>query len=249
MDIVIFKELTTNDYLAELQVEADKYTGLYVDMDNAPERKYVKDKANDIKQLLKKIDRKRIDASKEFKVKVEKEAAIIIEKLKAANEPFTLLIDAHNLEQANIRAEEKRINDERVAALQLIDDHEDAIRDNRLFNLESGERERLKVEQIKKAAIEREEYAAQQVKLAEERQKQLVIDAATKKTNDENARLADINHVRSINRAIFISLTNAGLDKESAQLATQALMTGSFLILLGFKGSHISKKLLTSFSN
>ena len=31
MDIVIFKELTTADYLAELQVEADKYTGLYVD--------------------------------------------------------------------------------------------------------------------------------------------------------------------------------------------------------------------------
>lgn len=72
MDIAIFKEITTNDYLKELKVESEKYTGLYVDMEDAPQRKYVKDKAHDINQLLKKIDRKRIDASKEYKIKVEK---------------------------------------------------------------------------------------------------------------------------------------------------------------------------------
>ena len=43
MDITIFKELTTEEQLVELQLEADKYTGLYVDMSNAPERKYVKE--------------------------------------------------------------------------------------------------------------------------------------------------------------------------------------------------------------
>jgi len=224
MDIVIFKELTTTDYLAELQLEAEKYTGLYVDMDNAPERKYVKDKANSIKQLLKKIDRLRIDASKDFKLKVEKEASEIIEKLKTANEPFTLLIDAYAAERAKILADEKRINDERVAALQLEDDHEDAITLNRLFDLESGERARAKIEHEKHLKIEREEYADQQVEIEIDRQKQLVIDIATKKTNEENARLADKEHVRSINRAIFISFTNAGVDKESAKLATQALI-------------------------
>jgi len=217
MDIVIFKELTTTDYLVELQVEADKYTGLYVDMNNAPERKYVKDKANDIKQLLKKIDRKRIDVTKEFKLSVEKEAAIIIEKLKTANEPFTLLIDAHSLEQASIRAEEKRINDERVAALQLIDDHEEGITLNRLFDLESVERERLKVEQIKQAAIEREEYAKEQVKLVEERQKQGVIESLQRELDSEKKRLANKEYVQQVKTDIYKVLVQFGLSETDAK--------------------------------
>ncbi len=218
MEIVIFKELTTADYLAELQVEADKYTGLYVDMNNAPERKYVKDKASAIKQLLKDIDRKRIDESKEYKVEVEKEAAAIVEKLKAANEPFTLLIDAYAAERAKILAEEKRINDERVAALQLEDDHEDAITLNRLFDLESGERERLRVEHEKQLDVEREEYADQQVKLAEEAQKKSILESLQRQKDDENARPADIDHVRHINRLILKEMHGHGLpEKESKE--------------------------------
>ncbi len=218
MDIVIFKELTTTDYLTELQVEAEKYTGLYVDMDNAPERKYVKDKANSIKQLLKKIDRLRIDASKDFKLKVEKEASEIIEKLKTANEPFTLLIDAYAAERAKILADEKRINDERVAALQLEDDHEDAITLNRLFDLESGERARLKVEQIKQADIEREEYAKEQVEKAAANQTLINEAIERDKVHAENARLANVDHCAKINRAALVDFTyKLRIDEELAR--------------------------------
>lgn len=217
MEIVIFKELTTNDYLVELQVEAEKYTGLYVDMDNAPERKYVKDKANDIKQLLKKIDRKRIDASKEFKLSVEKEAADIIEKLKTANEPFTLLIDAYAAERAKILSEEKRTNDELVAALQLEDDHEDAISLNRLFDLESGERARLKVEHEKQLIIEREEYAKEQVEKAAANQ--ILINEAIErdKVHAENARLANKEHCSKVNNAILDVLMDSGIGIDNAK--------------------------------
>lgn len=217
MDIVIFKELTTSDYLAELQVEADKYTGLYVDMDNAPERKYVKDKANDIKQLLKKIDRKRIDASKEFKFKVEKEASDIIEKLKTANEPFTLLIDAYAKERAKILAEEKRINDERVAALQFEDDHEMGLLINKSYEFDKAKE---LAEVNRQQQIADEEFEAQKeeaTKLAAANQ--ILINEALErdKVHAENARLANKEHVRSINIAILDVLIEAGFTDHIAK--------------------------------
>ncbi len=217
MDIVIFKELTTSDYLAELQVEADKYTGLYVDMDNAPERKYVKDKANDIKQLLKKIDRKRIDASKEFKSKVEKEAADIIEKLKSANEPFTLLIDAYAAERAKILAEEKRINDERVAVLQFEDDHEMGLLINKSYEFDKAEELKLIADNEKRLKIEREKYADEQVKLAEERLLSKEARAKQVLINEENARLANKEHVQQVKTEIYKVLVQFGLSDADAK--------------------------------
>ena len=217
MDIVIFKELTTSDYLAELQVEADKYTGLYVDMDNAPEHKYVKDKANDIKQLLKKIDRKRIDASKEFKSKVEKEAADIIEKLKSANEPFTLLIDAYAAERAKILAEEKRINDERVAVLQFEDDHEMGLLINKSYEFDKAEELKLIADNEKRLKIEREKYADEQVKLAEERLLSKEARAKQVLINEENARLANKEHVQQVKTEIYKVLVQFGLSDADAK--------------------------------
>jgi len=123
MEVIIFKELTTDEYLTQLEEKAKEYEGLYVDMENAKERKFVKDKAHDIQQLLKKIDRKRIDESKEYKVKVEAEAALITERLQAANAPFQFLIDQHKAERAKILAEEKAIREAEELAVQIQVDH------------------------------------------------------------------------------------------------------------------------------
>ncbi len=46
MKVSIFKELTTEDQLCQLEAEAEKYTGLHVEMENKDERKFVKDKAS-----------------------------------------------------------------------------------------------------------------------------------------------------------------------------------------------------------
>lgn len=217
MDIVIFKDLTTNECLEELQVESEKYTGLYVDMENAPERKYVKDKADAINQLLKKINRKRIDLSKEYKNQVEQEAAQIVDLLLVANEPFTLLIDAHKTERAKVLDAEKARKQAILDAAQLELDHEMGLLINKTYEFDKAEEARILDEKL----IEIQEQAD---KAAEENQ--ILINEAIErdKVHAENARLTNVDWVRRINREIFKAFIDAGVDKESAKLATQALI-------------------------
>ena len=93
MSIVIFKEVTTEEVLQSLEADGEKYTGLFVDMDNAEERKYVKDSASKISGMLKTLDRARIDKARDFKQAIELEATEIKGRLEAANDPYTLLIE------------------------------------------------------------------------------------------------------------------------------------------------------------
>ena len=65
MSITLFKEITTEEALSKLEADGKKYTGLYVDMEDKEQRKYVKDSAALIIGLLKKVDRARIDKSKD----------------------------------------------------------------------------------------------------------------------------------------------------------------------------------------
>lgn len=148
MEIAIFTDLTTNEHLDQLKVESEKYTGLYVDMENAKERKYVKDKADGINQLLKKVERKRIDASKEYKIKVEAEAADIIERLQIANLPFTLLIDEYKEERKRILDAEKAEREAIELEVKIEADHEFALLMNDKFDNDKilAEQERIKHE-------------------------------------------------------------------------------------------------------
>ncbi|MCP3700562.1 MAG: hypothetical protein GY920_18920, partial [Aliivibrio sp.] len=65
MNIAIFEGTVTEDALKALEAEAEKYEGLYVDMSDAKQRKFVKDNSSSIKSILKDIDRKRIDIKKQ----------------------------------------------------------------------------------------------------------------------------------------------------------------------------------------
>lgn len=129
MSIVLFKEITTEEVLIELEAEGKKYEGLYVDMEDSKQRKYVKDSATLVNRLLKKVERARIDKSKEYKVNVEAEAKEITARLEAANAPFSLLIEAHNESRKQILAEEKRVEEVKeayrlaVIAQELRDEH------------------------------------------------------------------------------------------------------------------------------
>ena len=136
--IVIFKEITTNEVLLELEAESKKYEGLHVDMEDREQRKFVKDKASLVSGILKKLDRARIDESKSYKVKVEKEALDIKERLEIINLPFTALIDAHKAERAAILAEEKAIREAKELAIQIEIDHEDAIQYNKVHAFEKA---------------------------------------------------------------------------------------------------------------
>lgn len=217
MEVAIFKELTTEDFLQQLEAESAKYDGLYVDMDNKEERKYVKDKAVVIGDILKKLDRARIDKSKAYKKQVEDEAASIRYRLEEANKPFTLLIDEHKAKRAVILAEEKRIQELKEQAAQYQLDHEEAIMLNKIWDLEAGEREAEKQRQIQ-AQIERERRVAQQAA------EQAAIDERSRierqtalEAQQKAAREADLNHQAKINRETLSSLIENGIDESLAK--------------------------------
>lgn len=210
MDIVIFKDLTTSDHIKELKLEAEKYTGLYVDMNEPEQRKYVKEKADNINQLLKKVDRKRIDAAKEYKILVEKEANSIVEDLKIANLPFTLLIDEYKAERKKILDDEKARKQAIIDAEKLELDHEMALLINKTYEYDKAESERIEKEKLALIKEEAENAAA-------ERQKQINKSIEQEKINAENARLTNLDHVREINNGILFVLLKNGINEKDAK--------------------------------
>ena len=191
-NIVIFSEITTNDHLAQLKVESEKYTGLYVDMNEPEQRKYVKEKADGINQLIKAVDRARIDKSKEYKVSVEKEATDITERLQIANLPFTLLIDEHKAERKKILDAEKAEAEAIELAVKLEGDHEFALLMNSQFDNDKLQLERDRIEYEKELKAQAVKEASEQL----EKEKQEIIE------REKSAKAAQ---------------AQAELDKEAAQ--------------------------------
>jgi hypothetical protein len=216
-NVVLFSELTTSEAIDKLVAEGEKYQGLYVDMSDKDQRKFVKDQATFIKDLLKKLDRKRIDLSKNYKASVEAEAKSIREKLEFANSPFTKLIDEWNEQRAKELAEQKRIQELKELAEQKERDHEEALILNKLWDLESADRER-KREEERQAQIKREQ------EIAEQAAKQALIDAENARKAEEqrieNERLnreADTTHKASVNNAILSVLIDNGIAEQDAK--------------------------------
>ena len=216
-NLVLFSDLTTYEKLAQLEAEGEKYQGLYVDMADKEQRKFVKDQASFVNDLLKKLDRKRIDLSKQYKAQVEAEAKEIKLRLEKANSPFTALIDEWNAERKRILDEEKRIQAERELTEQIERDHEEALQLNRLWDLEAKEREAQR-EAERKAQQEREKQ------IAEQAAKQALIDAENARQSqlqrEENARLkreADTEHKKQINNAILSVLVENGITEDDAK--------------------------------
>lgn len=217
MEIAIFKDVTQEDIINSLEDEGQKYDGLYVDMDNKDERKYVKDKAVDINNLLKKLDRARIDKSKEYKQSVELEAKSIKERLEKANEPFTLLIDEYKEKRAKILAEEKAEQEAKEAFIQLQADHELALLMNNEFdrNYEQMIAEREKAERERLADIEQQKEAAAE----QARQNEIARHEAARKqeADDKAKRESDIAHISGIRTVAKDSLINLGVSEDVAK--------------------------------
>ena len=273
--ITIFNEVATSEVIEALKAEGAKYAGLYVDMNDPKQRKYVKDNASSIKELKKKVDRKRIDVVKEFKIRVEKEAASITEDLNIANLPFESLIDEYTIERKKVLDAEKADRDARELAAQIEIDHEFGLLMNDKFDSDkvAKENERIayeaklkadavieateKAEAEKKAALQREEQAKQDLINAEnqaEAEKEQAIENAKQaevkrladveqarvnevnrqaaelksKQDAENARLANVEHVRGVNRAILDVLEendiSTSVAKKIVTLAAKGLL-------------------------
>lgn len=225
-NLVLFSGLTTDEKLAQLEAEGEKYQGLYVDMSDKEQRKFVKDQASFVADLLKKLDRKRIDLSKQYKAQVEAEAKEIKLRLEKANSPFTALIDEWNAERKRILDEEKRVQAERDLAEQIERDHEEALQLNRLWDLEKVERERQR-------EIERQQQVEREKQIAEQAAKQALINAENARQSqlqqEENERLkreADTEHKKNVNNSILAVLVENGISEQDAKTVIKLAAKG-----------------------
>jgi hypothetical protein len=211
MEIAIFESVTTESALTELEAEGKKYDGLYVDMEDAPQRKYVKDKASLIATLKKKVDRVRIDAAKTYKLEVEKQAAAIHERLDEANAPFQVLIDDYTLERKKILDAEKARKQAILDAAQFDLDHEMGLLINKTFEYDRAEVIRLNNEKLAEIQIQ----ADKQALINQENHNAQV---ELNRVNAENARLANKEHCGKVNRAALADFTyKLRIDEELAR--------------------------------
>lgn len=196
MDIVLFKDITTEEALLKIESEGLKYEGLYVDMSKDDERRYVKNEADKIKSILKRLDRRRIDIAKEFKVNVEEEAASIKSRLEKSNEPYTKLIDQWAIKRAEQLKKEKELQAAKDLAFQLPLDHEEAISMNELFDFKKSEEIRKQKERDEEIAIKAAadaENRVKQVKYNADHTEALGIEAASRA---EEKRLSDVEKAK-----------------------------------------------------
>ena len=218
MKISIFEGVTTEEALIDIEEEAKRHEGLYVEMEDPDQRKYVKDKASLINGLLKKLDRARIDKSKSYKITIEKEAAKIKHRLKVANKPFTLLIDAHKIVREKELAKEKEIQAAKDLAFQIPIDHEEALSMNKLFDFEKAELVRVQKERDETIASEAAAKAKQQEIERQERETQAEADHLKKLSLDRG-------HVGAVRGQIKIKLMDhCGLDESTAKSVVKALL-------------------------
>lgn len=218
MEITIFESVVVESALAELEAEGKKYNGLYVDMENAPERKYVKDKAALINGLKKKVERVRIDAAKNYKLEVERQAVSIHERLDDANAPFQVLIDDYALERKKILDAEKARKQAILDAEQYELDHEMALLMNKTFEFDREQERVAQQERDKKIADEAAVRAVEQ-------QKQLAEAKERDRVNAENERLANVEHCASFNRLALNNLIDScGLTPVQAKTVVKAII-------------------------
>jgi hypothetical protein len=219
MQVVLFNDITTEDALASLEAEAEKYTGLHVEMENSEERKFVKGKASLIAGILKKLDRARIDKSKEYKLAVEEEAAKIKSRLLGANKPFQDLIDDYKALRAKQLEEEKALQAAKDLAFQLPLDHEEALTMNKLFDFEKSERIRQAKERDERIAAEARRQAEIEKQEAEERAEQaerdrILAEAKAKRDAEQAAVAAE--------KAVKQAAIDAAKDEQRKQEALKA---------------------------
>ena len=119
-----YREVTTEAILVDLEADAQKHIGLWVDMNNSQERKYVKDKAALGKALIKKLDRSRIDQSAAHKLMLDTEAETIRLRLEGIISPYTVLINLYADEQKVIRDKAKARQDAIDLAFEIERDHD-----------------------------------------------------------------------------------------------------------------------------
>jgi hypothetical protein len=235
--VILFKDITTEDALLAIEAESKKYDGIWVDMHEAEGRKYIKAQAETINDILKRLDRARIDKAKTYKADIEKEAIAIRDRLEEANKPFTLLLEEYKLERQKVldaeNARKKAIEDQSA----IDSDYEIAVllMDKYFADKAKAEVDRLAHEEGLR--LEGAKQSQQALADAEARrvadiaaEKQRAIDERKQQDHDaEQARVkaaSDADHVASVHRNIKAVFIAAGLDEQASVMAVKLIVAG-----------------------
>jgi hypothetical protein len=223
MNIVIFKDITTEGALRKIEAESEKYQGLLVEMEEPKQRKFVKEKAAEIKSILKLGERARIDKKKKESDLIDREWFEYVKpRLEKANEPFTLLIDDYDAERKLVLDAEKLRKANVEAAINKENDHEYAILLDKSYLADKLAAEKSQAERDEAIRVDASNRATQAAITAQE-----ATDRAI--AQDAANRAANKNNVRVVQRAIYTAFISAGLDKDAATKATQALIDNVIL--------------------
>ena len=211
MEISIFKEVTTEGVITSIEENSKKYhDGFYADMNNAPERKLVKESSADIKGIIKELEAKRIKINKDNTTNTNKECKSIVDRLEAANAPFTTLEDAYKAERKVILDSEKARKQAIEDAVKLEADHEFALLLNKTFEYD-------REQELKRREDERLAIHAAAEKEAAERQIRINDRNNQDRINQENARLANKEHVQKVKTDIYNVLRTFELSDKDAK--------------------------------
>ena len=212
MNVTIFKDVTAETALTWFDQEAEKHQGLYVDMEDPEQRKYVKTSAATIKGVLKAVDVARIQKVKEFRSSVESEANYIKGRLEASNEPFTLLLDDWEAERKRVLDLAKEKNRQDDLFIQIGLDHEYALLLDKSYLADKLANEKAQAQHDEAIRVD----AANRAQEATDRA--IALDAAN--------RLANKEHVRGINRDILATLQNNGVGEFEAKTLITLIAQG-----------------------
>jgi len=194
MKIAIFNELTPEEKIQSIEAESEKYIGLYVDMKELEQRKYVKEKESEILGIRKALNASRIKKVKDYTATVKAEFDAIDARLAKANEPFSLLHDEYKAERANVLAKEKADREAVLMAEQKEIDHEFALLLDKTYLHDMQEK-------------------AKQAELAE------IGANAERENNARIARESDKAHKAKVNNSILANMLKTGVtDKQAKQL-------------------------------
>ena len=192
MKIAIFNELTPEEKIQSIEAESEKYIGLYVDMKELEQRKYVKEKESEILGIRKALNASRIKKVKDYTATVKAEFDAIDARLAKANEPFSLLHDEHKAERANVLAKEKADREAVLMAEQKEIDHEFALLLDKTYLHDMQEK-------------------AKQAELAE------IGANAERENNARIARESDKAHKAKVNNSILAEMLKTGVTDEQAK--------------------------------
>jgi hypothetical protein len=234
MNISIFQDVTTEENLFALEQAAETYENLYVEMDQPEQRKFVKEQAAHIFGVLKKLDRVRIDKSRDYKLQVEAEAGLIKARLEGANKPFTDLIDEYKIVRESELAKQKAREAAKQLLIQFPIDHADGLLMDKMFDFEKAEAIREDQKRIDLAVSQAIKDAEQSLidQLAQSKiDQQKAIDdekarQAAKVSADKNAleiRQADKENCRIKNNEAVECFKSGGLSPVDAVLAVRLI--------------------------